>query len=127
MVAIHPDNISFAEFQGNAQSYVSQIRDRKQAIVLTIDGEAALVVQEAGAFQEMLSHLQQVEEELQQAKLELLRREIELGLNQIEEGKAIPAEEVFARLHTRSQTRRSHRNFDRLYCQFPTNTKAAQK
>ena len=72
MVAIRLDNISFAEFQGNAQGYVSQIRDRKQAIVLTINGEAALVVQEAGAFQEMLSHLQQVEEELQQAKLELL-------------------------------------------------------
>ena len=101
------DNIhSFTDFQRNAKGYATEIRDRKEPIVLTINGEAALIVHEASAFQAMVSHLQQVEEELQQVKLEMLQREIELGLSQIEAGQAIPAEEVFARLRNRSQTLR---------------------
>jgi PHD/YefM family antitoxin component YafN of YafNO toxin-antitoxin module len=104
---INFDNIhSFQDFERNAQGYVDQIRDRKEPIVLTINGEAALILHEAKAFQAMVSHLQAVEEELQQLKLEMLRKEIELGLGQIQAGEAIPADQVFSRLRDRSQALR---------------------
>jgi PHD/YefM family antitoxin component YafN of YafNO toxin-antitoxin module len=97
---------SFTDFQRNAKGYASQIRDRKEPIVLTINGEAALVVHEATTFQAMISHVEELEEELRQAKLELLRQEVELGVRQIQEGNVIPAGEVFARLRDRSQALR---------------------
>jgi PHD/YefM family antitoxin component YafN of YafNO toxin-antitoxin module len=56
--------------------YVDQIKETKAPLILTVNGEAAVVVQDARAFQQMLNRLQQLEDELNQLKLESLRQEI---------------------------------------------------
>jgi PHD/YefM family antitoxin component YafN of YafNO toxin-antitoxin module len=68
------DNIhSLTDFRRNAGNYAEQIRQRKTPMVLTMNGEAALVVHDAHAFQALLDRLQQFEKELAQLKLERLK------------------------------------------------------
>jgi PHD/YefM family antitoxin component YafN of YafNO toxin-antitoxin module len=74
------DNIhSLTDFRRNAGNYAEQIRQKKAPMVLTINGEAALVVHDAHAFQEMLDCLQRFEKELTQLKLEKLKAELTKG------------------------------------------------
>lgn len=82
------DNIhSLTDFRRNAGNYAEQIRQKKTPMVLTVNGEAALVVHDALAFQELLDRLQQFEKELAQLKLEKLRAELVKGENS---GKSMP-------------------------------------
>ncbi|HAA27023.1 MAG TPA: prevent-host-death family protein [Cyanobacteria bacterium UBA8553] len=82
------DNIhSLTDFRRNAGNYAEQIRQKKTPMVLTVNGEAALVVHDALAFQELLNRLQQFEKELAQIKLEKLRAELVKGENS---GKSMP-------------------------------------
>ncbi|MBD2775738.1 type II toxin-antitoxin system Phd/YefM family antitoxin [Iningainema tapete] len=98
------DNIhSFTDFQRNARKYAENIRETKQPVVLTINGEAALVVHEAHTFQEILERLQKAEEELQRIKFDTLRQDIESGLRQIEQGQGISGKEFFEKMRQRSQ------------------------
>jgi prevent-host-death family protein len=78
---------SLTEFKRNANSYIETIRSTKSPIVLTVNGEAAVVVQDAIAFQEILDRLTSAEEELEQMDLERLRREAEIGLKDLREGR----------------------------------------
>jgi prevent-host-death family protein len=78
---------SLTEFKRNANSYIETIRSTKAPIVLTVNGEAAVVVQDAIAFQEILDRLTAAEEELEQMDLERLRREAEIGLKDLREGR----------------------------------------
>lgn len=78
---------SLTEFKRNANSYIETIRSTKAPIVLTVNGEAAVVVQDAIAFQEILDRLTAAEEELEQMEIEHLRREAEIGLKDLREGR----------------------------------------
>ena len=76
------DNIhSLTDFRRNAGNYAEQIRQKKTPMVLTVNGEAALVVHDAHAFQELLDRLQQFEKELAQLKIGKLRAELIKGEN----------------------------------------------
>ena len=76
------DNIhSLTDFRRNAGNYTEQIRQRKIPMVLTVNGEAALVVHDAHAFQDLINRLQQFEREIAQLKLEKLRAELIKGEN----------------------------------------------
>nr|WP_202896011.1 type II toxin-antitoxin system Phd/YefM family antitoxin [Iningainema tapete] len=94
---------SLTDFRRNASNYVEQINETKAPVVLTVNGEAAVVVQDARAFQEMLNRLQQLEDELNYLKLETLRQEIQKGVEQAERGELLDGEEIMARLHSRLQ------------------------
>jgi len=66
---------SLSDFKRNASSYVERIRETKSPMVLTINGEAAVIVQDALSFQHLLDKLKELEENLRQIKLESLRGE----------------------------------------------------
>ncbi|MCC5640387.1 type II toxin-antitoxin system Phd/YefM family antitoxin [Nostoc sp. CHAB 5844] len=67
-------------------SYPERIKATKSPLVLTVNGKAEVVVQEAQAFQEMIDQLEQLEKELKKLKLEALKREIAIGIEQLENG-----------------------------------------
>lgn len=92
---------SLTDFKRNASSYVERIRETKAPMVLTINGEAAVIVQDALSFQHLLDRLKEVEEELRKLKCEVLRTEIRQG---IESGEATPLdiEDVIRRGKARS-------------------------
>ncbi|HBL11840.1 MAG TPA: prevent-host-death family protein, partial [Cyanobacteria bacterium UBA11162] len=50
------------DFKRNASSYVEQIQQTKSPMVLTVNGEAAVIVQDALSFQDLLDRLNQLEE-----------------------------------------------------------------
>ena len=49
------------EFQRNAKEYVGRLKRAKTPLVLTVNGRAELVVQDAGSYQDMLNRLQELE------------------------------------------------------------------
>ncbi len=101
---VNLENIhSLTDFRRNASNYVEQIKQTKAPLVLTVNGEAAVVVQDARAFQQTLNRLQQLEEELNQLKLESLQQEIQKGIEQADRGELLNGEEVMARFQARYQ------------------------
>ena len=105
MSAVSLNNIrSFTDFQRNAKQYATQIQTDKTPVVLTVNGEAALVVCDASAFQEMLERLQTAEQELQQLKLDTLRQDLESGLKQLEQGQGVSGRAFFEKMRQRSQS-----------------------
>ena len=77
---------SLTEFKRNANSYIETIRSTKAPIVLTVNGEAAVVVQDAIEYQALVDRSQARDAELRAMKLEALRKEIQVGVDQIEAG-----------------------------------------
>jgi uncharacterized protein (DUF3084 family) len=61
--------------------------------VLTVNGKAEVIVQEAQTFQNMINRLERLEEELKTLKLESLRREIAIGIEQLDSGQYIEHDE----------------------------------
>ncbi|NEO29819.1 MAG: type II toxin-antitoxin system Phd/YefM family antitoxin [Symploca sp. SIO3C6] len=97
---------SLTEFKRNASNYVERIRETKAPMVLTINGEAAVIVQDALSFQHLLDRFHQLEKELKELKKEALRTEICKG---VDSGPATPLdiEDVITRGQLRSSQRRS--------------------
>ncbi len=88
------DNIhSLTDFKRNTSAYVEKMKETKAPLVLTVNGEAELVVQSAKAYQELLDRIRQIEEELNRAKLEALRSVIATGVEQIERGEYVEYDE----------------------------------
>ena len=84
---IHLKNIhSLTDFKRNAKGFVEQVKVTKLPLVLTVNGKAEVVVQDAETFQAMLERIKQAEEELQSLKLEALRGELSIGIEQIKSG-----------------------------------------
>jgi len=75
---------SLSEFQRNTKQYVLEMEQSEKPIVLTVNGEAQLVVQDAKAYQKLLDRLEYAE------TVAALRQ----GINEIEQGKGIPAFEA---------------------------------
>jgi prevent-host-death family protein len=48
---------SLTDFKRNANTYIESIRSTKAPIVLTVNGEAAVVVQDAMVFQDLVDRL----------------------------------------------------------------------
>jgi prevent-host-death family protein len=85
MLSLH--NIQpLTDFKRNASTYIEQIRQTLAPLVLTINGKAAVVVQDAGAYQTMVDRLQSLEEELATLKRAALEHDLNLGLQQLEQG-----------------------------------------
>jgi len=78
---------SLTDFKRNASGYVEQIRATKAPMVLTINGESAVVVQDASSFQNLLNRIKELEEELKVVQQEALKVEIRKG---IESGEPTP-------------------------------------
>lgn len=74
------------DFKRNAKTFVDRIKATKSPVVLTINGKAEVVLQDAVAFQEMTERFQQVEEELRTLKLQTLKQDLAIGSQQLQNG-----------------------------------------
>lgn len=75
---------SVTEFQRNIKDYVGRLKENKKPLVLTVNGRAALVVQDADSYQLMLERLERAE------TIAAIRR----GIEQAGRGEGIPIEEA---------------------------------
>lgn len=102
MVSI--ENIhSLTDFRHNAKKYVEQLQTTKSPLVLTVNGEAAIVVEDAQAFQATQDRLRQLEAEIEALKkLEALRAAVAVGAEQAERGQFSRRsfDEIVAAAHT---------------------------
>jgi hypothetical protein len=86
---IFPKNIhSLTDFLRHHKRHLQQLKRSRRPNVLTLNGKAEIVVQDAAAYQEMLEVV-----EAAQAK-----QGIAEGIASMEHGEGEPAETVFARL-----------------------------
>ena len=52
---------SLTDFQRNVKHYVKQLKDTRNPLVLTVNGKAEVVVQDAEAYQTLLDRLERTE------------------------------------------------------------------
>ena len=79
---------SVTEFQRNIKEYVERLKENKTPLVLTVNGRAELVVQNAESYQLMLERLERAE------TVAAIRR----GIEQAERGEGMQLEEAEKRL-----------------------------
>ena len=85
--ALLPENIhSLTDFQRNAKKHIDRLKRSRRPHVLTVNGRAEVVVQDAKAYQEILERLDYWE------AVEGVRK----GLAGIARGEGIPAAEALA-------------------------------
>lgn len=84
------DIYSLTEFQRNAREHVNRLRDTGRPEILTVNGRAGLVVQDAAAYQELLDRLDRAE------AIAGIRR----GLESMRRGEGEPAENALGELRT---------------------------
>ncbi len=78
-----------SEFKRNASKFVKQVQETKQSVVLTVNGQAVAVLQDAESYQSAVTEREMAE------SVEILKQRIAKIRNG---GKLIPADEVFARI-----------------------------
>ncbi|BAY10950.1 type II toxin-antitoxin system Phd/YefM family antitoxin [Calothrix sp. NIES-2098] len=81
---IHP----LSEFQRSAKTFLTTLKDTQAPIVLTVNGKAAVVVQDAESYQRLLERLELLE------SLAGIRK----SLDEFEQGQGIPLDEAFQQL-----------------------------
>jgi prevent-host-death family protein len=79
---------SLTDFKRNANAYVEQLQATQLPLVLTVNGKAAVVVQEAGAFQSLIDRIASIESELQSFKLAQLRQDLGAGVEELDRGQS---------------------------------------
>jgi PHD/YefM family antitoxin component YafN of YafNO toxin-antitoxin module len=82
---------SLSDFQRNTREHMARMKATKKPVVLTVNGKAELVVQDADAYQEMLDKIERAE------TISAIRE----GLAEIERGEAVDAREAFAALRAK--------------------------
>lgn len=85
MLDLPNDIRSLSDFKRNTTELLDRIKKTGHPLVLTINGRAELVVQDAEAYQQLLDRVETIEA--------LLR-----GLADVKAGRTKPAREVFGRL-----------------------------
>jgi prevent-host-death family protein len=88
MINLERDIHSLTDFKRNTNEFMKQMKATKSPVVLTVNGKAELVVQDAASYQEMLEALERAQ------TIEGIRR----GLEQMKRGEGRPSEEVFAEI-----------------------------
>ena len=87
----HHGGPSVTDFQRHAKEYVGKLKDSKTSLVLTVNGRAELVVQDAASYQDMLDRLEELE----------TVAAIRIGLQDLEDGKVQPARKALKSLGER--------------------------
>jgi prevent-host-death family protein len=88
MINLTKDIHSLTEFKRNTTEFLQQIKKTKHPLVLTVNGKAELVVQDAESYQELLEAAELVE----------TLKGIKLGLEQMQQGEGKKAEDFFNEL-----------------------------
>jgi PHD/YefM family antitoxin component YafN of YafNO toxin-antitoxin module len=87
---------SLSDFQRNAKLHLRRLKKTGQPEVLTVNGQAEVVVQDAGAYQKLLDELDRKQ------AIEGIAR----GLDQAKRGEGIPLAEFDKRMHRKYKIRR---------------------
>ena len=82
MLDIGKDIRSLSDFKRNSREFLEQMRETGNPVVLTINGKAEVVVQNAASYQKLLEYLDQME------SLEGVKR----GVADVEAGRVTPLE-----------------------------------
>jgi len=84
---------SLTDFQRNAKAHLRRLKSTGRPEVLTVNGRAELIVQDAAAFEDMLDAI----------------RGIQRGLDEMKAGKGEPARKVLDRIRAKYKIPRSPR------------------
>lgn len=87
---------SLTDWQRDTKRHIERLKQTGKPQVLTINGKAEVIVQDAGSYQELLETIDRLE------AIAGIRR----GLEEVAQGKTTPAGEVFKRMHTKQKTTR---------------------
>jgi prevent-host-death family protein len=82
---------SVTEFQRNLKDYIGRLKGKKTPLVLTVNGRAELVVQDAESYQALLDRLERAE----------TRAAIRQGMEQLERGEGMSLKQAERRLRKR--------------------------
>lgn len=86
---VHLEDIhSLSDFQRNAKEHIQRLKETGRPEVLTVNGKAEVVVQDAAAYQKLLELVDRVE----------AIEGIQKGLESMQRGEGQPAQDVFTRL-----------------------------
>jgi len=98
---IHP----LDHFKRQTTEFRERLKATGQPEVLTVDGRAELVVQDAGAYQDLMKELQ----ELREARIDEFREKVRIGLAQAERGEVVDGPKAVAgvRRHVKEQAKRA--------------------
>jgi prevent-host-death family protein len=92
MLDLTKDIRSLTEFKRNTTELVDNLKRTKHPLVLTVNGKAELVVQDAQSYQELLKAAELIE----------TLKGIKQGLEQMKAGEGKTAEDFFAEMFDRS-------------------------
>lgn len=84
---IHP----LTDFKRNTSDFIAQLKQTGEPVVLTINGKAELVVQDAASFQKLMDIAKQADE------MESLR----IAIAEMKDGKGRPVEAMFDAMEAR--------------------------
>lgn len=87
---------SLTDFQRNTKEYVGRLKKSGKPLVLTINGKAEVVIQDAASYQKLLDKIERAE------AIEGVRR----GLEDVRQRKTKPAEQFFEEMEKKSRLRR---------------------
>ena len=82
---------SVTEFQRNIKDYVGRLKQNKTPLVLTVNGRAELVVQDAESYQLILERMERAE----------TFAAIHRGMKDAEAGRTVPLKDAAAKLRAR--------------------------
>lgn len=88
MINLKEEINSLSNFKRNTSDFIEQLKETGKPIILTINGKAELVVQDAESYQKLL----EISEKLE--TIEALKP----AIAEMKEGKGEPADKVFAEL-----------------------------
>lgn len=88
MLDITKDIQSLTTFRRQSGDFMKQLKKSKRPVVLTVNGKAAAVVQDAEAYQRLLDIAARAD----------IEESIRQGLNDVARGRTRPAREVFEEL-----------------------------
>jgi prevent-host-death family protein len=89
VIDLTADIHSLTDFKRRTTDFVGQLKRTGHPLVLTVNGKAELVVQDAAAYQRLLELKERLE------AIEGIRK----GLEAVRRGQTRPAEEVFEEIH----------------------------
>ena len=82
---------SLTDFQRNAKQYIERTKETQKPIVLTVNGKAEVVIQDAHAYQQLLERLEYAE------TVAAIRK----GIEEFERGQGKPAREALEELRSK--------------------------
>lgn len=78
---------SLTDFRHNAKKYVEQLQINKSPLVLTVNGKAVIVVEDAETYEGYQQRIRALEDEVKALKLSALKEAVAVGAEQAEQGK----------------------------------------